>query len=318
MLRLKYLKHNVDITVLTSPMQPFRVPERPNWTVTLVDANMALEFAAFLKIPLSGQSVVNGNTTELYGKLDNISVSIPVTSSTQIAAIPVLEKGINYSTDNKSILNKYNLYKKLTRYIVEYTYWLFSQYVHDKPSSRHMDFKTIDEFVNEKIKIIPNFEYGHVPKMFVRNSGVMEKNKLILTSKEALKRLIYTLRVDIRRFRTKILNYYTMTSIDKYYVDITDFDQSQFQVILQGDTSVDKWIRNQKIKYHLNKSIQIGNRLPYFFTNDMISEKMYLAQNTDSLGKAIKIAEIWSEHGYNPGENPEQHFTVEEDRSEPS
>ena len=104
-----------------------------------------MNFAAFLKIPLSGQSVVNGNTKELYGKLDNISVSIPITSSTQISpSIPVLEKGINYSTDNKSILNKYNLYKKLTRYIVEYTYWLFSQYVQDKPSYNDNDFEIID------------------------------------------------------------------------------------------------------------------------------------------------------------------------------
>jgi hypothetical protein len=36
----------------------------------------------------------------------------------------------------------------------------------------------------------------------------------------------------------------------------------------------------------------------------LVGSHIYLAQNTDSIYKAIRIAEIWFEQGYNPGENP--------------
>ena len=82
---------------------------------------------------------------------------------------------------------------------------------------------------------------------------------------------------------------------------MSDFDQYQFQVILQGDNSVDKWIQEQKTKYFLYDSVQPQLITPYFFKNDLVDDKIYLAQNTDDIGKAMNIYNIWKKFNWNVG-----------------
>ena len=112
------------------------------------------------------------------------------------------------------------------------------------------------------------------------------------------------MRLAMRRMGTKLLGYHNRINIENYYLDITDFDQSQSQVILSGEDSIIKWAEEQKTKRYLYKAIQPSHTSPYFFRNEMINHAIFLAQNTDSLNKAIKIAEIWEAEGYNPGTDP--------------
>jgi hypothetical protein len=291
-------------TLLTRPMQPLNIPEVQKWVATKLDQGTTLQFAATLGFPISGQSISRDVVKELYGVLGNVRVSIPVEDSLPIDGVPRLDKGVSYPENEISVVENYNHYKKLARYITEYTFWLFSQYLQED-SSRDMGLDTIRDFFQDNIKIVKDFEYGHVSKIFDMDSGVMDGGKLVLKSEETLKRLVYTLRVSLRRFRKKIREYHTRRVIENYYVDITDFDQHQFQVILQGDNSVEKWIREQKIRYNLYDSVQFGFLgIPYFFQNKLVGGQIYLAQNTDDLQKALKIAQIWLHNGYNPGENP--------------
>lgn len=302
MIRFKY-KNQIG-TLLTTPIQPLYIPEIKKWIATKLDQKIALQFAATLGITISGQSISNNIVKELYGVLGNVKISIPVKDSNPINGVPILDKGVSYPEKENSIIDNYNHYKKLARYITEYTFWLFSKYLQED-NSRDMELNTIREFFQNKVKIIENFEYGHVSKIFDMNSGVMDNGKLVLKSEETLKRLVYTLRVYLRRYRQKIREYYTHRVIENYYVDVTDFDQYQFQVILQGDKSVEKWIHEQKIKYNIYNSVQIGILgIPYFFHNKLIDNKIYLAQNTDDLHKALKISQTWLQNGYNIGENP--------------
>ena len=84
-----------------------------------------------------------------------------------------------------------------------------------------------------------------------------------------------------------------------------DFDQHEFQVILQGDDSVEKWIENQKVKMYISPSIRVGQTSPYMFCNVNLDKgSIYLAQNTDSRESAIAISQTWFTHNYNPGWDP--------------
>lgn len=303
MIRFKYKGYTG--TLLTSPIQPFAISKIDGWVATKLKQNVALKFAKLLNISISGQSIVRDVVKELYGVLGNVRISIPVEDdSVQINIIPFLDKGISYPEKGDSIMKNYNKYKKLARYIVEYTLWLFSQYLH--ANSKHdMGLDSISAFQKANIKIDPDFKYGNVGKLFGMDSGVMNGGKLVVKSEEALKRLMYTLRISIRRHRQKIINYRDRHVIENYYVDVTDFDQHHFQVILHGDESVKKWINEQKIKYYLYDSVQVERRTPYFFQNPLVSAgQIYLAQNTHNLLKAIRISEIWQQSRYNPGENP--------------
>ena len=135
------------------------------------------------------------------------------------------------------------------------------------------------------------------------NSGIMKVNKLVIKSEETLKRIFYVLKLYIIRNYEKIIEYRTKVMIENFYVDITDFDEYSFQVILEGESSIYKWI-NEKNKNNLLFNIIIPKiNTPYFFKNILIDNKIYIAQNVDTLLNAINVAIIWNKYKYNPGKN---------------
>ena len=83
-----------------------------------------------LNIVLTGQSISRDIVKELYGILGNVRISIPIEDSIPDPDIPGLDQGVSYTESNISIIDNYNKYKKLSRYITEYMFWLFSTYIH--------------------------------------------------------------------------------------------------------------------------------------------------------------------------------------------
>lgn len=302
MLRLKF-KGSI-ITMLTSPIQPIDCLEIDDWIVTKVDSRIALDFLKETKVTITGQNVTEYYAKTYNGILGNVNISIPINDE-----IPEDNEdfnnifGINYPEYMISNLQNHNKYKKLARYITSYLFWLYSKYLHEKGQAVSLD--SIKSFRDNYITIDNSFQYeGNVSKKFDMRSPLMKNGKLVLKSEETLKRLIYTLRV-FSRDRRKLLNYYKMENIENYYLDLTDFDQYQFQVIMQGDQAVENWINEHKLNYNLHNDIQIDVSEPYFFKNDIVSDEIMLAQNTTTLEKALRISKIWKNQEYNIGSDPE-------------
>lgn len=301
MLRFRY--NGAIGTLLTDPIQPLSIPEVKGWVATKISKNLAIQFfTEYLNGNIISQTIFRTKVKEFYGKIGNVKVSIPIEDNEPIDGVQYTDKCISYPENQVSVMDNHNKYRKLARYIVEYMFWLFSNYIQED-ITRSMDLTTITKFVEDKIKIDENFDYKHVGKIFRYDSGVMDDSKLVIKSTEALKRLIYTLRLSIVRSGKKIENYYKRQTIEHYYVDVTDFDQYPLQIILYGDESVDKWIQEQKIKYIVNNSVLVGVQYPYFFQNPLIDNQIYLAQNTDSLQKARETGETWMKSGFNIGQD---------------
>ena len=288
-------------TILTDPMDPMILPSTD---VTIIPNRIniadAIDFAEKHSIQLNDQIVSNGIVKELNGKIGNVNISIPVNDTEPIPGMNILEYGIRYPETVLSDMKNYNKYKKLARYITEYMFWLYSKFIDSSQGS------SIEDFVKKYIVVIPSFEYGQVNKNFSMDSGVMKNSKLVVKSEETLKRLIYVLRLKVTRDEKLLLLYKNREFIEKFYEDVTDFDQSQSQVILEGDESVEKWIKEKKTSYYLHDDVQVTRRTPYFFKNNLVGDQIYLAQNTNSQYTAIKIAETWYSEGYNPGEDVEE------------
>ena len=301
MLRMQY--YNDSITLLTDPIAPLPLIQIQDWIVTQVSSNVVLQFAQDFNIKITHQNISNNMVHSYSGKLGNVVVTIPVISTKVSTRFISYEQNIYYPTENISSLQNYNFYKKLSRYIIAYMLWLYSKYLKD--SKETISIESMNKFQEKYIIINPEFIYDQpVGKIFTMNSGIMQNNKLVLKSEETLKRLMYVLRINTRN-QTKTFNYYKHDSIENYYEDITDFDQYQFQVILEGNDSVVKWIDERKRKYELYDSIQLDKTTPYFFKNNLISKNIWIAQNTLDMFKAVKIAQVWNKHGYNPGNTPE-------------
>jgi hypothetical protein len=177
--------------------------------------------------------------------------------------------------------------------------WLFSQYISDN-NIVNITNRDILNFSQNKLLIVPDHKYEIVPKIFSVNSKLMKSGKLIVSSEEMLKRLLYVLRLYITRNYTALINYRNQKVISHYYVDITDFTNFPKQVIMQGDDSVDKWIQQTKFKYIMYNSIIHSKNTPYFFSNSKINNsRVFLAQNTKTIEDSISVAIGWQKNHYN-------------------
>lgn len=308
MLKVRY-KGEI-VTILTDPIAPFLLQESIDWLVTKVDQSIVVEFAAFLGMSITKQNVNNDRVKSYGGKIGTVNVNIPITDASISSGIPTYELNIDYPTSNVSAISDYSFYKKTSRYVVAYMLWLYSKYL--AKTGESIGIESIDNFQRRNIRVNPNFVYGNITKTFNMDSGLMSGNKLVVKSEETLKRLLYVLRIECRN-RQKILTYRNRVTIDNYYQDISDFDQYQFQVILQGEDSVDKWIVEQRDKYLLYDFIQERKLVPYFFRNEFIGDEIYLAQNVDNLARAYNIARTWNTEHYNPGEGVELEITTPND-----
>ena len=286
------------VTVLTDPLQPFIIPVAINWVATKTTKKSAIKLTKAINIQFTGQCIRDGVLKEIYGNFGGVNIIIPVVDSTKIDGLLEENDKIIIQTGNFSALNNYNEYKKLSRYVVEYMLWLFSKYLQEDKKTPSLE--TIDSFVKNKLKIVPDFKYGKVKTIFSETSGVMQEGKLVVKSEETLKRLVYTLRLSLRRFREKIEKYHESKTIENFYLDVTDFDQYPRQVVLYGEDSINKWNREKNNKHGIYDSVQVDFNVPYFFKNAKVnSDTVYLAQNTPTLQKAMEIGETWIKSGFN-------------------
>lgn len=291
-----------QVSLIISPIQPLPVRETTKEKIYLIEKKYAMDLIKKLGMKIQSQTVVRNILKEINGIVGNVSVSIPLTKTKIIKEfnIPIKEYGLSYTEDQKSILEQYNINKKLARYLVEYTLWIYSKYLNTNNILDITD-KNITEFAQDFFEIIPNFEYGYISKNLSESSPFLQKGKIVVHSEETKKRLIYVLRLNIQRNKYNVLNYHKKTIIENYYVDLTDFDKYNHQIILFGEESVDKWISENNVRYFLYDKVQIGINTPYFFKNKLINNNLYLAQNTTSLSKATNIGLTWEKNGYNPG-----------------
>jgi hypothetical protein len=313
--RMIRFEYNEEIgTILTPPLQPLAKQQIKIWNVIKLSYDNAISLCDLLNINNITKNIYNDKIKSLSGYLNKIKIIIPVKNQ--------------YINENKySELNNFIKYKKLSRYIVEYIFWLYSKYLKENKQLilNKNDEEIINDFIENNITIESEFEYKEVSKKFSMNSGVMKEGKLVIKSEKTLERLLYVLKLYIVRNSEKIDKYYENIFINDYYVDITDFDNYQYQIILEGEDSLNKWLREKNFNYFIYNKVKINNILsdeggnfyyptfnPYFFKNKLVSNNILLAQNTNNLNKAIKISKTWNNYKYNLGQNAE--LETEEDR----
>jgi len=291
--RLDIEYKDTPMTIYTDPMAPLAVPDvkRPIHTV---DSRIARELLNVVE----KQNLSGSKLSEIVGKIGNVKVTIPVVGEV-LPDVPISYE-IYHPKEKESSLTIFNRNKKLARFLTEYIFWLFSRYL-TKNKIEEINDKTLSKFSKALIKIIPDFRYGFVPKFFSLSSGLMDEEKLVVTSEEMLKRLLYVLKLYSIRDKPSLLTYHNRPTISQYYLDLEDFVQIPTQVILLGEDSMEKWLYENRQSMSLKEEIEIG-KTPYFFKNENIENgKVFLAQNADSVQNALDIAIFWNKNGYNQG-----------------
>jgi len=304
MIRLKYNDKKITL-ILENPIPPYNIKGVYAWDIIYAKVkNVINMFKNNIFGRITGQILNDDkNVVELVGQIGNTYFSIPVKSESKIDDIPIINHPCNYNKSTTSYLSSVNKYKKLARYISEYMFWLYSMYIYTE--NIIMDDNSIKNFIQKYVEIDPEYKYEYVFKKFSYDSSLMRNGKLVVKNLETIKRLVYVLRLEIIRNKPMLINYYTLVNINKYYLDITDFNTYSLQVIMEGDDSIKKWVKEQ----HHN-SIIYNRVLPeasdsYFVKIPFINNDIYLAQNTDEIWKANSIMNAWFLDGYNPGKDGE-------------
>ena len=311
---IKFRYQNQEGTLLTSPMQPLPISEIKDWIINKITLDLALNFLKNITdIQVSDivQNTVNDIVENVSCKIGDISVTIPVKNSRPDRRVNVNEvmKTNNLYNKTTSLNNIFNRNKKLARYISEYVLWLFSNSI--KNTNLDNLSSLAIEFAKNNIQIDNSFQYPeYIEKTFSLDSPLIRNGSLVVKSEEIKKRLFYHLKLQLKRNEIKIRNYHLIPSIENYYIDITDFDKHEGQIMIAGKDSLQNWIAEKVSRMDtFTYSIKVGIDTPYFFKNNLISNKIYIAQNVDSLEKAIKVALVWNMgNGINIGNN----FEVEE------
>jgi len=280
-----------EITIITSPIPPLGIPELKTLIINRVNDTTAKELLNKLKNIITDLQT-DKNSQAIFGKIGNVSITIPlIENTTYTFNIPkIKDSTLVIGKETDSVMNVYNNNKRIALFIQENLYWLFSKYISDKDIDNIENY--IIPFFKDQTILIKNFTYKPTTNSFIKNNGIIQDGKLVVTSTQMKQRLAYSLKLAVQYNIKNLINYKDRLSIHNVYNNITDFEKYTSQIILEGKDSIKKWITERNKTYKLEHTIIEGDT-PYFFQNNLISPLVYMAQNTDTWKKAVSIAIQW-------------------------
>jgi len=309
--------------IFKEPIPTFNVPiDKKLYPISEFSVQQVISSGGLLSLK-NVKHVVLNESIEFKGKLGGMNCSVICrreNGSTTSSSFPFSKKisvgdslSVNILDENSQMI-KFKENKKKARYFLEYFYWLYSHFISQKIQQNPIadveryDETLMEEFVANFIVIDPNFTHK-VFRNFLsfENRDILRDRKLVLNSEDMLKRLIYYLRLELSRNFPNILKYKENNFLKSFYLDVEDFFEFPNQIVLKGKESAMKWLgENKQIldlnKYTLYDYVYPSKTEPYFFQNDMVENRtIFLAQNTNSFEKAMKIGIDWVKDKYNVG-----------------
>jgi len=295
------------LTLLTSPIPPLNVfLEEEQMVIIRSDIKVVLDFLNSNGLAIESQCVEEKQLVQINSVMGNgIKISIPIDYEEPLTSV---KYSVNQYKDAESALEKYNKNKRVARYLRCYAMWLFSNYIID----REMNDVEIDNFISTNFRLSDPVTYNSIPKnKFSLEDSVLIKDKRLRVSGEISNRLRYMLKLACLRNEKGVREYKTNQTIPDYYIDITDLEIRPEQILLHGKHTVQMWNNNKDLKTMLYDSPQFELQTPYFFLNDLVSVKVCIAQNAQTLNSAIQIANEWVTKHKNIREGTNQNLNID-------
>ena len=313
-------KNEIFSIIFKKPFIPFNINNDENYYSISNVIFLEEIIIGYLKLKSIKHVILNDKFSEIHGKFENTDVIIMCDG---ISENLNFARRINETTssltlnnliDSRSHINSFKFNKKLARYLTEYLFWLYSLYINEKAEQNpilnieNADQSLLEEFMKEFIIIDETFSYNQLKNIFsIQNTDIMRNGKMVINSDEVLKRLLYSLRLEITRNFPSILNYKNNTFLTNFYLDTEDFESFPNQVVLKNQDFTLKWLKEKEEtleinKYSLYNFINPNIIQPYFFKNDLVdNKKIFIAQNTNSFINATQIGIDWVRKKYNSG-----------------
>lgn len=354
--KIRLLQFSNNICIVTDPLPPMDrsnlgtnyeskcnlVPVPDKDAKVFLQLEGLQEGSGFKRVIIGGQ-VVGYDCWKSTKTIDGMLIHfyLPIEPFTVSRAVGTPALGPSFIV-KESLMEVFNKFSKLARYLIEYTLWIFSSW-HNEKSGDISSSDYMIKFASEKFLVIDKHEYPtRIPRLFNKSmNGVLTGGKIIVPNIETRNRLIYGLRIRISQDVEEVVNYHTRIYIKDYYKEVTDFDIQATNVILFGTDMILSWIQSKLPHYVLYDRIQFGPCAdqpspndeekktmdevkeeydvkvckelenegfvidPYFMRLDNVDNNIYIVQHAKSLSHALYIGKNWLENGFNIGYNSE-------------
>ena len=306
---------NNFITMISDPIPPFAaINATVVYRASLVNIKVFADTigAVFIKQIVNKENKVREVNAII--NTGNINVTFLSNDTARLHNVPIVYddeayKNIFRKPDN--IISRFTMNKRLAKIIFQYMLYIFSIYLAETrhPVQPLNEIELVD-FVNKRIVIIPDYNFeesftesGPSPKFDLNSVFVQNRTKLITTSKEMVRRLMYMLRLYQSNNFEKLVEYKDRINIDDFFEDVFDFEKKSFELLLDGSNAVKGLIVSYHTKNIITNNIKHGEIYSYFFYNEHLANIIFIARNTDQLAFAVAFVKFWYQYGYNPRED---------------
>lgn len=289
MIKVEY--RNKQFPIFTESIPPLPVKEVQLYSDPL-ELNILRDFVDEYKININGKYK---NNTEVSLIIGNVKGFVRVIDASELD-VPIYEfSNIIVPLDKMSIYEKYQQSEQYARYILELSLHSLSTYLNQNELELPLKNDQLQKFVEETFIIDENYKYEAI------GENLIELKQIRVPNKETLKRLIYSLSLQLHQNEENVISYYKQKFMYNYYKFIYDFSQFPNQLIFENKVSLMGWIEslNYGDRANIFRDILIGELRPYFFKNNLIDSNIYLAVTTqDKLSRALYIGKTWHEDNY--------------------
>ena len=203
----------------------------------------------------------------------------------------------------------YNWYEKISRYLIEYSMYLFSKYIKTQIEdgvevNKDMIYSHLHQFtelhlkieikqidLNEPFEVNRNFENGN---LFYNEAQINIPNQTIQ------KKIIYALLKSYISNPMIIESYSSESNMRNYYVYPTDFKNIPLHIILKSEKSYLSYLSHKESE-HGYINVQPNRAKPYILYKSFTTFRgnRFIMQPISSLAHAIYISKQWKLNGIN-------------------
>ena len=295
-----YITTNDYLLYLETPCAPVELPSVTGGNCKTESIDKTIDdISKILKVKTVRQVVVQDEVEILEFTANMTTFFVPVEKSAPVAGIEISQTSFKIPMNSRSMLKKFSQNQKVARYLRAFTCYMFSRYIRENAVAVITE-KDINNFVKEKIKIDNSVEYRiSKSKLFSDNMNIFIRNeKLVVKSRELLKRLVFCLRVEISQRYQEIIDYHKQISIENFITDVSDFDQHPQQIILEGGESFKQYADELSSVHYVTNSILTDTSKTYFFSNIQVNNgRVYLAKNARSFEEASYYINNFEQYG---------------------
>ena len=302
---LEINQNNTNFTLYCTPIPPLYTKRLNDIVIHRPTLEQVLEFCAENSMAITSLGVNDDNLVEEVNCIfDQIKFSIPIQSTDAIQGAIPLKTGLFYTYNKEKDVSSLTMFTKNrqnSRFVLEYSYWLFSNFLSEKNiTSGTISNEIVKEFMKTKVKVDENFVYDKIARIFTlsNSSGIIKSGKLIVPNKELKQKIHYSLNLKVTQNPNLLISYKNRLSIKNYFNAVSEFEQNNKQVILnEGVVSFYTWSDYRFTNYKIYKS-PTDEQNQYFYQNETVEDgKIQLVVNTDSVEKAAFVSNKWLEEG---------------------